>query len=118
MFSCYGIPLEAGQKSRLVGMLMIDRSSRCPENYIGDLRRTFGEAIIGPITLNGDRGLFTQMRIEGPYSLNLVTDNLYGPNMEETRYVLDLVLQGGWMRRLCHSIEIMQSGLDLRTGIG
>ena len=65
----------------------------------GDLKVIF-EAIIGPMTIHGDRGLFTQMRIEDPHSLDLVGDNLYGPNMEETRYVLDLVLKGGFLPKI------------------
>lgn len=42
------------------------------------------------MTMNGDRGLFTQRRIEDPYSLDLIKTDFSGPNMEETRYVLDL----------------------------
>jgi hypothetical protein len=49
------------------------------------------------MTLNGDRGLFTQMRIDDPYSLDPVKDDLYGPDIEETRYVLDLPLKGGFL---------------------
>jgi hypothetical protein len=45
IFSGYGIPLRNGEKSPLIGMLMIDRPSKCPENYISDLRKTFGEAM-------------------------------------------------------------------------
>ena len=96
IFSGYGIPLSEG-KSPLVGMLMIDRPSRCPERYIQELKETFDEVIIGPMTMNGDRGLFTQMRIEDPYSLDLVKNDLSGPNLEETRYVLALALKGGFM---------------------
>ena len=53
MFSGYGIPLKEGTKSPLIGMIMIDRPSRCPEEYIQELKKTFGEVIIGPMTLNG-----------------------------------------------------------------
>ena len=87
-------------KSPLVGMLMVDRPSRCPEDYIQDLKETFGEVIIGPMTINGERGLFTQMRIEDPYSLDLVKNDFSGPNMEETKYVLNLALKGGFCRSL------------------
>ena len=46
--------------------------------------------------MNGDRGLFTQMRIDDPYSLDLVKNDFSGPNMEDTRYILDLALKGGF----------------------
>jgi len=45
MFSGYGIPLNKG-KSPLVGMLMIDRPAKCPENYIQNLKETFRARII------------------------------------------------------------------------
>jgi hypothetical protein len=96
MFSGYGIPISEG-KSPLAGMLMIDRPSRYPERYIQELKETFDEVIIGPMTMNGDRGLFTQMRIEDPYSLDLVKNDFSGPNMEETKYVLNLALKGGFL---------------------
>ena len=81
IFSGYGIPLKDNQKSPLSGMLMIDRPSRCPERYIQELKETFDEVIIGPMTMNGDRGLFTQMRIEDPYSLDLVKNDFSGLNI-------------------------------------
>jgi hypothetical protein len=96
MFSGYGIPISEG-KSPLAGMLMIDRPTRCPEGYLKELKEAFGEVVAGPMTLNRDRGLFAQMRIDDPYSLDLVKDDLSGPNMEETRYVLDLALKGGFL---------------------
>ena len=96
MFSGYGIPLKEG-KSPLAGMLMIDRPTRCPEGYLQELKEAFGEVVAGPMTFNGDRGLFTQMRIEDPYSLDLVKNDLSAPNTEETRYVLDLALKGGFL---------------------
>ena len=76
---------------------MVDRPRRCPDSYIRELRDAFGEAIVGPMTLHGDRGLFTQMTIDDPFSLELVRDDLYGPNMDETRYVLDLAMKGGFL---------------------
>jgi hypothetical protein len=96
MFSGYMIPFAEG-KSLLVGMLMVDRPNRCPENYIQDLKETFGEAMIGPVPLNRNRGQFTQMRIEDQHSLERVRKGLYGPNMEETRDVLDLAVKGGFL---------------------
>jgi hypothetical protein len=57
------------------------------------------EAIIGPMTLNGDRGLFTQMRIQDPHSLDLVKNDLSAPNTEETRYVFELALRGGFLAK-------------------
>jgi hypothetical protein len=96
MFSGYGIPLNEG-KSPLVGMVMIDRPNRCPESYIKELREVFGEAIIGPMTFNHDRGLYTWMNIKDPASLELVRDDLYSPNIDETRYVLDLAAKAGFL---------------------
>jgi len=34
MLSGYGIPLKEGEKSPLVGMVMVDRPERCPEEYL------------------------------------------------------------------------------------
>lgn len=99
IFSGYGIPLNEGEKSPLIGMLMVDRPSRCPETYIRELRETFGEAIIGPMTTGGDRGLYTRMSIGDPLSLYLVRDDLCPPSMEETKYVLNLALEGGFLPR-------------------
>jgi hypothetical protein len=65
----------------------------------GDLKVIF-EAIIGPMTLNGDRELFTQMRIQDPHSLDLVRDGLYGPNTKETTYVLNPALKGGFLPKI------------------
>ena len=76
IFSGYGVPLKDMQKSPLVGMLMVDRPTRCPESYIWDLRETFGEAVIGPMTLGGDRGLFKNMRIDDPASLDTIVNAL------------------------------------------
>jgi hypothetical protein len=97
IFSGYGVPIRDGEKSPLVGMLMVDRPTRCPESYVRELRENFGEVIIGPMTLKGDRGLFTQIRIDDPASLELVRDDLCAYNMEETRYVLELALRGGFL---------------------
>jgi hypothetical protein len=55
------------------------------------LRDSFGEVIIGPRTLRGDRGMFTQMRIEDPYSLDLLRENLHGTNTEEADTSLNSV---------------------------
>ena len=86
IFSGYGVPLKDMQKSSLVGMLMVDRPARCPDNYLQDLKEAFGEVIIGPMTPRGDRGLFTNMRIYDLASLELVRDDLHGDNMEKTSY--------------------------------
>jgi hypothetical protein len=96
IFSGYGIPLNEG-KSPLVGMLMVDRPARCPDNYLKDLKQAFGHVVIGPMTIYGERGIYTQMRIEDPFSLELVKDDFPAGQMEETRYVLDLALKGGFL---------------------
>ena len=54
MFSGYGVPISES-KYPLVGMLMVDRPARCPDNYLQDLKEAFGEVIIGPMTLKGDK---------------------------------------------------------------
>jgi hypothetical protein len=53
IFSGYGIPLRNGEKSPLMGMLMVDRPNKCSENYISDLGKTFCEAMFhnGYVTL-------------------------------------------------------------------
>ena len=53
IFSGYGIPILEGEKPPVIGMLMVDRPNRCPDNYISDLRKTFGEAMFhnGYVTL-------------------------------------------------------------------
>jgi len=68
IFSGYGIPLKEGEKSPLVGMLMVDRPDRCSEAYLQGLRDSFGEVMLGPIISNGDGGLFAQVRIEDTLS--------------------------------------------------
>jgi len=83
MFSGYGIPFAEG-KSPLVGMVMVDRPNTCPESYIRELRKAFGEAIIGPMTLNGGRGLLTQVRIEVPLSLEL--EEKFGIRLVSSEY--------------------------------
>jgi hypothetical protein len=56
IFSRHGVPIQDREKSPLVGMLMVERSARCPESYIRDLKGSFKEVSIGPMTLKGDRG--------------------------------------------------------------
>jgi hypothetical protein len=128
MFSGYGIPLKPlneGDKSRLpgewsksplVGMLMVDRPERCPEEYLQGLRDTFGEVMLGPITTNGDRGIFTQMRIEDPLSLSLVREDLYCRESELISVALELGLKEGHLPgprlRLSWSPETQGSGLN------
>jgi len=97
IFSGYGIPLRGEEKSRPVGMLMIDRPSKCPEDYLQSLRKTFGEVIVGPMTLGGDRGLFTQMRIDDPYSLGLVREDIYAPKTQEIADVFHSILGLGYI---------------------
>jgi hypothetical protein len=77
IFSGYGIPLKEGEKSPLVGMLMIDRPVKCPPEYLDRLNETFGDIEVAPMTSKGDRGIYTQMRIEDPLSLSLLRDDLY-----------------------------------------
>jgi|GEM_PF-3474494 len=82
IFSGYGIPVLDGEKSSLLGMLMVDRSSTCPEEYLHDLAATFGGVLIGQMTKNGDRGILTEMVIEEPVSLGLLKDGFFDPIAE------------------------------------
>lgn len=95
VFSGYGIPFASSDKSHLLGILIIDGPYRYPKDYIKSLEDAFGEAVVGPVTVNGDIGLYTQMRISDPYSLSLVRSDLYGRNLEETRYILNFALEKG-----------------------
>jgi len=109
VFSGYGVPLNAGEKSHLVGVLVISGLREEREGYIKKLEDAFGEAAIGPVTARGDIGVYTQMRVEDPLSLSLVRDDLYGPKAEETRYVLEMALREGLIPKtrlkLCWSRE-------------
>jgi len=96
IFSGYGIPLKYGEKSPLIGMLMVDRPVRCPEEYLQKLRDTFGELFISPMTHSGERGVFAQMRIEDPFSLDLLQDVIYGPKTEHIAQALELSLRAGY----------------------
>jgi len=55
-------------KSPLIGMIMIDRPRPCPPAYIREMKDTFGEIFIGPMTSNYDRGVYARMGIEDPFS--------------------------------------------------
>lgn len=88
-FSGYGIPIIDHEKSPLLGMLMVDRPARCPEDYLRRLSDTFGGVLIGPMVKNGDRGILTEMRIEDPFSLSLlIEDEFYDPVAEGIKNVL------------------------------
>jgi len=82
IFSGYGIPVLDGKKSPLLGMLMVDRPSTCPDEYLQDLTARFGGVLIGKMTKNGDRGILTEMIIEEPMSLGLLKDGLCDPIAE------------------------------------
>jgi hypothetical protein len=56
LFSGYGIPLKEGTKSPLVGMLLLDRPTKCPPEYLDRVRNTFGDYQIRLMTSKGERG--------------------------------------------------------------
>ncbi len=93
VFSGYGIPLKEGQKSPLVGMLMVDRPARCPDSYIRSLREAFGEVFIGPMTSNYDRGVYTRMDIEDALSLGLLRDDIQGERVDYIRSALEMAVR-------------------------
>jgi hypothetical protein len=95
VFSGYGIPLKEGTKSPLVGMLLLDRPERCPQEYLDRIYDTFGEYQIGPMTSKGDRGLYTCMSIEDPLSLDLLRDDLYNSVAGTIAEILDNSLKAG-----------------------
>jgi hypothetical protein len=97
MFSGYGIPLKEGEKSSLVGMLLLDRPTRCPQAYLDSIHDTFGDYQIGPMTSSGDRGLYTQMTIEDRLSLDLLRDDLYNSVAGIIADVLHNSVKGGFM---------------------
>lgn len=94
MFSGYGIPLKEG-KSPLVGMLMVDRPSPCSPAYISELKDTFGEVFIGPMTSNYERGVYARMGIEDPLSLELLRDDVHRDKADYIRGALETAIRLG-----------------------
>jgi hypothetical protein len=97
VFSGFGIPLEDSHKSPLVGMLLIDRPERCPDTYLQKLTETFAEVITAPMTAKGERGLYIRMRIDEPFSLDLLTDSIDGPKAETLARSLEIPLGLGYL---------------------
>jgi hypothetical protein len=95
VFSGYGISLMEDAKSPLIGMLMIDRPSPCPPAYIRELKDTFGEVFIGPITSNYDRGVYARMGIEDPLSLELLRDDVHGDQVDYINGALEMAVRVG-----------------------
>jgi hypothetical protein len=87
--------LREDAKSPLIGMLMIDRPSACPPAYIRELKDTFGEVFIGPITSNYDRGVCARIGIEDPLSLELLRDDVHGEMVDYVRGALEMALRLG-----------------------
>lgn len=97
VFSGYGISLKEGTKSPLIGMLLLDRPMKCPPEYLDRIYDAFGDYQIGPMTSNGDRGLYTRMTIEDPLSLDLLRDDIYNSVAEMIADVLHNSVKGGFM---------------------
>ena len=97
VFSGYGISLIEDAKSPLVGMLVIDRPVRCPPEYLDRLHDAFGDTDVAPMTSKGDRGIYTQMRIEDPLSLSLLRDDVYNSVAVTIADILDRGVRMGAM---------------------
>ena len=61
VFSGYGLGID---KDYIVGFLMVDRPRKAPAGYLNDIKKTFGEYELHPITTDGCRGILCQMSIE------------------------------------------------------
>lgn len=61
IFSGFGIGKD---KKNIVGMLMIDRPKRAPNEYLKEIKNAFGKYQLYPMTINPDRGILCQMDIK------------------------------------------------------
>jgi len=62
-FSGYGLTMQPGALSPLVGLLMVDRPQPASVTWLGQVRERFGEAELVRMTRSGERGLACQMWI-------------------------------------------------------
>jgi hypothetical protein len=62
-FSGYGLTVEPGRHSQLVGLLMIDRSQPASAAWLATVKQTFGQYTLHPMTTTGERGIVCQMWI-------------------------------------------------------
>lgn len=74
---------------------MVDRPGPCPPAYIRELRDTFGEVFIGPMTSNYDRGVYARMGIEDQLSLELLRDDVHGERVDYIRGALEMAVRLG-----------------------
>ena len=61
-----------GRKDRLVGRLMVDRPQPADPAWLAEIAHRYGDYELLPMTVTGERGLLTQLRVETG-SLDLLT---------------------------------------------
>lgn len=71
--SGYGLAVEPGQKDRLVGLLLVDRSNPVDESWLAAVEECFGGYELAPMTESGELGIACQMWVE-PDSLPFVQE--------------------------------------------
>ena len=64
IFSGYGLTVRPGTKEFLVGLLMVDRPAPVDPGWLAEVRATFGEYQLVPMTASGERGIACHMQIE------------------------------------------------------
>jgi hypothetical protein len=69
LFSGFGLTMRQGSKEFLVGLLMVDRPTPVDPGWLKEVKATFGEYQLVPMTVTRERGIACQMRIE-PESLS------------------------------------------------
>ena len=75
--------------------------------------------MLGPMTSQGDRGIYARIRIEDPFSLSLVRHDIYGYESEQIAAALEMGLTAGHMPkprlrlRWSPEYEIWMSEFDL-----
>jgi len=61
VFSGYGL---GKNNDYLIGILMVDRPRKAPEEYLNEIKKAFGECQLYPMANDGCRGILCQMNIE------------------------------------------------------
>lgn len=64
IFSGYGLVVRPGWPGYMVGLLMVDRPFPAPDSWLQNIRNTYGECELLPMTAGGERGLLCQMQVE------------------------------------------------------
>jgi len=88
VFSGYGLGTGTDY---IVGILMVDRPRKAPVEYLNNIRETFGECELYPMTANSSQGILCQMSIEEDsrqyikefeYSINRTIRERFAPLLE------------------------------------